>query len=135
MVKRNPHPRRRLHRLPSAVPGPARPARRTESAAVVGILDGVTDPDRPWFARIHPAVLYTVGRLAIFGVLVAIFALLNFRHWALVILPLVLSVPISAIALRRLRHSWASRVDSSLTRRRSDKAHLRAQLRGDISPE
>lgn len=85
--------------------------------------------------RVHPALLYTGGRLGIFLLIGAVLYLLGFRSWFLLLVALVVSIPVSAFALRRQRAAWAARVEHAVGDRRSRRRRLRAQLRGDIPPD
>ena len=76
---------------------------------------------------IHPAVAYTVGRLLIFIAVAAVLWLLGFRSWALVLVALLVSMPISLVVLRRQRLAFAR----DIARRRQHRRELRAKLRGD----
>jgi C4-dicarboxylate-specific signal transduction histidine kinase len=86
------------------------------------------EPDR---SRLNPAVAYTAGRVALFFVVAALLYLVGFRTFALVLLALVISMPLSYVVLRRQREAFADQVERRVERRRAEKEKLRAALRGD----
>jgi C4-dicarboxylate-specific signal transduction histidine kinase len=86
------------------------------------------DPARP---RLSPAVTYTAGRVALFFAVAAELYLVGFRTFALVLLALVISMPLSYVVLRRQREAFAEQVERRVERRRAEKEKLRAALRGD----
>jgi hypothetical protein len=85
----------------------------------------------PARGRISPAVTYTAGRLALFLVVAALLYAIGFRTFALVLLALVISMPLSYLVLRRQREAFAAQVAQRVEHRRAEKEKLRADLRGD----
>jgi hypothetical protein len=86
------------------------------------------DPARP---RLSPAVTYTAGRVALFVAVAAALYAVGFRTFALVLLALVISMPLSYVVLRRQREAFGEQVARRVERRRAEKEKLRAALRGD----
>jgi C4-dicarboxylate-specific signal transduction histidine kinase len=76
-------------------------------------------------------VTYTAGRVALFFAVAAVLYLVGFRTFALVLLALVISMPLSYVVLRRQREAFAEQVERRVERRRAEKEKLRAALRGD----
>lgn len=81
--------------------------------------------------RAGPGVAYSVGRVLVFLAVAGVLALLGFRSWALVLVALVVSMPLSYVILRRPRRAFAE----ALQRRSRERRELRAKLQGDIPPE
>lgn len=81
--------------------------------------------------RLAPAlVLYTLGRLAVFVVLVALLWLVGLTGFLGLLLGLALSVPVSYLLLRPLRERVAEAVAARSVARRTSKADLRERLAG-----
>ena len=78
-----------------------------------------------------PAVLYTLGRFACFAIVAVVLYAVGLRSWALVIVSLLASAPISYVLLKSVRNKWSVQIDQRLERRRVEKDKLRATLRGD----
>lgn len=74
---------------------------------------------------------YTVARLGLFVVVAGVFYLLGLRRFALVIVALVITLPLSYVLLRRQREALSGQIESRVQRR----VQLRAQLRGDDDPQ
>jgi len=79
---------------------------------------------------IHPGLVYTAARL---GLLLAVGLagyLIGFRSWALLIVSLLVSLPLSYGLLRGPREAFAARLVERSRRRQA----LRARLGGDDRP-
>lgn len=85
-------------------------------------------------ARLHPGVVYTLGRLAVFAGSVGVLALLGFRSWALLLGAAVLYAVGSIVLLRRQREAFARALAERAAERRAEKEKLRTLLRGDDEP-
>jgi hypothetical protein len=81
----------------------------------------------------NPVVAYTLGRIGVFAAVAGVLYLIGFRNYALVLLALLISMPLSYLVLRRQRTAFADSVSERLERRRAEKESLRAELRGDAS--
>ena len=75
--------------------------------------------------------LFTAGRLGLFLLCAAALYALGFRRIFLFAGALLLSVPLSFVLLKPIRLRWSAEIESSLERRRAEKAKLRSALRGD----
>lgn len=73
------------------------------------------------------AALYTLGRFAVFAVLLALLWVVGLRSFPLIIFALALSMPAAYFLLAPLREQLAER----LLRRREYRASVRAELTGD----
>ncbi len=78
--------------------------------------------------KIHPALTYTAGRTALMAAVAAALFAVGFRSWALVLLAIVISMPLSWFVLRRQREQLAERVAAHQQRRQQERAALRAVL-------
>jgi hypothetical protein len=81
--------------------------------------------------RLHPGFLYTVARFMVFGACVIVLFVVGFRSWLLVLGSLLLSAPVSFFLLRKQREAFAQRVEGRASKRKVEKAKLRAALAGD----
>jgi Protein of unknown function (DUF4229) len=82
--------------------------------------------------RLAPALaLYTLGRLGIFVVLVALMWLVGLQGFLGLALGLALSVPVSYLLLRPLRERTTEALAARSVSRRTTKADLRERLAGD----
>jgi hypothetical protein len=86
---------------------------------------------QPGRGGLPPGVVYTAGRFVLFLLVAAALYLVGFRTFALVLLALVISMPLSYVVLRRQREAFAEQVARRVERRRAEKEKLRAALRGD----
>ncbi|HEV7754273.1 MAG TPA: DUF4229 domain-containing protein [Mycobacteriales bacterium] len=86
------------------------------------------DPARP---RLNPALTYSAGRVALFLAVAALLYLVGFRTFALLLLALAISMPLSYVLLRRQREAFGEQVARRVEHRRVEKEKLRAALRGD----
>jgi hypothetical protein len=77
--------------------------------------------------RIPPLLTYTVARLGLMVAVGVLCYLLGFREWALLLLTVLVSLPLSYLLLRRQREALSASMDGRLAARR----RLRAELRGD----
>jgi membrane protein implicated in regulation of membrane protease activity len=81
--------------------------------------------------RLAPAlVLYTLGRLAVFVVLVGLLWLVGLSGFLGLLLGLALSVPVSYLLLRPLRERVAEALAARSVARRTAKTDLRERLAG-----
>lgn len=81
--------------------------------------------------RLAPALaLYTLGRLAVFVVLVALLWLVGLQGFLGLALGLAMSVPVSYLLLRPLRDRVTEAVAARSVARRASKADLRERLAG-----
>jgi hypothetical protein len=81
--------------------------------------------------RLAPALaLYTLGRLGIFVVLVALLWVAGLTGFLGLVLGLALSVPVSYLLLRPLRERATEAMAARSVARRTAKADLRARLAG-----
>ncbi len=80
--------------------------------------------------KVSPVVTYSTGRVLVFLVVTGLLALLGFRSWALVLIALPLSMPLSYVVLRRPRRAFAEH----LRRRSQERGELRSKLEGDVPP-
>jgi len=78
--------------------------------------------------KIHPALTYTAGRTALMAAVAAALFAVGFRSWALVLLAIVISMPLSWFVLRRQREQLAERAAVHQQRRQQERAALRAVL-------
>jgi hypothetical protein len=106
---------------------PAQPAGATPAAPTGG-------PASP--PRLAPALaLYTLGRLGIFLVLVALLWLVGLSGFLGLLLGLALSVPVSYLLLRPLRERVAEALAARSVARRPAKEDLRARLAGSAADD
>ncbi len=84
--------------------------------------------------RLHPGLVYTAARFAVFLGCAAVLYGIGFRRWFLVLGALLISAPLSYFLLRRPREAFARRVAARAAERRAERAHLRTALRGDDAP-
>ena len=77
------------------------------------------------------AAVYTAARFLIFLVLAGLGWLAGLRGFLLVFVALLVSVPLSYYFLARQREAFAADVERRVTDRRTRRADLRSQLRGD----
>jgi hypothetical protein len=99
----------------------------------------LSEPEAPTarggiLGRIHPAVLYSGGRVLVFAVLLGVLYLIGFRSWFLILGALLLSAPLSYFLLARQRNAFSERVEGRIGRRKDEKARLRAALAGEDDP-
>lgn len=79
--------------------------------------------------------VYTLGRVLVFAVLAGLGWLVGLRGFLLVVVALLLSIPLSWYFLARQRDAMAADVERRVTERRTRRADLRSQLRGDDDPQ
>lgn len=75
--------------------------------------------------------MYATARLAIFAVLIGLLYLAGLRSFPLVFVALVVSLPVSLVALRRQRATFTDEVERRVGESKDRRARLRAALRGD----
>ena len=84
----------------------------------------------------NPAIKYTLARLGLFVVALAVLLPIPVMD---VLLKLMIAVLVSAVAswflLRRMRDQVADRIEESMGRRRDEKEKLRAALAGEDKAE
>jgi predicted permease len=88
---------------------------------------GTPQRDTAGSSRLPPLLTYTALRVVLMIVVGAFCYLVGLRSWALVVIALLASLPMSYLLLRRQREALSASVDARLAVRRE----LRAQLRGD----
>lgn len=76
-------------------------------------------------------VLYTLARSGLLAVIALLLVLAGVPAVVALLLALVVSLPLSAIVLPRLRARVNAGVAETIQRRRAERDRLRAQLRGD----
>ena len=81
----------------------------------------------PW------AVMYTVGRLAIFALLTVLLWMVGLDFWSGLLFGLLLSMPVSYFALRFARERLNEALAARSVARRTAKEDLRARLSGPAS--
>lgn len=74
---------------------------------------------------------YTVARLGLFVVVAGLLYLFGLRRFALVVVALLITLPLSYVALRRQRAALSGQIQRRVQRR----TQLRSQLRGDDDPD
>jgi len=79
-------------------------------------------------------VVYTLGRLAVFLVVAGLLHLIGFRSFALVLIALLVSMPLSFVLLRGPRTAMAQSVQARARRRRAERERLEAALRREEDP-
>lgn len=80
---------------------------------------------------IKPLVVYTLSRAAIFAVLLAILWALNIGSFPGILFALLLSMPVSYFLLAGQRDRLTAAIAERVERRSSERADLRAKLRGE----
>lgn len=80
-------------------------------------------------------LIYTAGRLGILAALLVLLWLLGLGGFPLILLALVLSMPVSYLALGRSRVAMGEQIAARVERGRAKRATLRARLRGETPPE
>jgi hypothetical protein len=112
---------------PIPVPPPSAPA----GAIPAGPDGGPASPPRvaPWL------VLYTLGRVAIAVVLVVVLWIAGLGSYAGLLFGVLLSMPVSYLALRPVRDRLTEALAARRVARRSAKEDLRARLSGDESDD
>lgn len=75
----------------------------------------------------RPFVVYSLARVGVFLAVAAVLYPLGFRSWALTLVALLLSMPLSYVLLRRQRLAFAASV--------ADRLERRAELRRRMSTE
>jgi len=83
---------------------------------------------------LHPAVVYTLGRLVVFAGCAALLYLVGFRSWALVLVALLVSAVVSFFLLRGPRAAFAGWLTERAAARRQEQERLRELLRGRDEP-
>lgn len=68
-----------------------------------------------------PILAYTLARVGLFALILALFYLVQMRGWLLLLVAIIVSALISYIALPRLRTSAAGQVERIATRSQRDK--------------
>ena len=94
----------------------------------VGWIFVDTQPTGATFAR--DVVLYTVARLVLVAVPTLLLVLAGVPLLVAALLALVLALPLSLLLLRSLRARVAAGIQAVSDRRRTERTHLRNQLRG-----
>lgn len=83
----------------------------------------------------RPFLVYTAGRIAIFVVLVGLLWFVGLTGVLLYLAALVLSVPVSFLALARQRAALARHLERRMAERRSSRERFRSRLRGEDGHE
>jgi Protein of unknown function (DUF4229) len=78
-----------------------------------------------------PAVKYTLGRIGVFVVILALLYPVPMNILLKLILAIFLSAAVSYFVLARWRDELTARMEGSLRRRRAEKDRLRAALAGE----
>jgi hypothetical protein len=106
------------HTTPGDAPSPATSSAATPSTAT---------PPRiaPWLA------LYTLGRLGIAVVLIALIWLVGLQGFPALLFGLLLSMPVAYVLLRPVRDRLTDALAARSVARQTAKADLRARLAGD----
>ncbi len=84
--------------------------------------------------KFSPFWAYTLGRLGVFFAVGAVLWLFGFRSWALVFVALLLSLPVSLVALRKQRGAFAHDLAQRAQRDRR-RREVREQSRDDEPTE
>jgi hypothetical protein len=79
-----------------------------------------------------PFVVYTAGRLLVFTAVGAVLYVIGFRSWILAFAALLLSMPVSYVALRRQRLAFARAIEQRVQRRREERAQLDNELDNEL---
>ena len=82
-----------------------------------------------------PAVKYTLGRLGLFAVVVAVLWPVPLDMFLKLAAALLVSAVLSWFLLRRWRDEMAVSLADAVERRRAERAKLRAALAGDDEPD
>lgn len=78
-----------------------------------------------------PILVYTAGRLVVFGVLVLLLWSLGLGGFVLLLVALGLSLPLSYLFLSRQRAALSDEIERRLAERRARRESFRARLRGE----
>jgi hypothetical protein len=108
---------------------PGIPSPEPAGTAPAGPEGGPASPPRvaPWL------VLYTLGRIAIAVVLVVVLWIAGLGSYAGLLFGVLLSMPVSYLALRPVRDRLTEALAARSVARRAAKEDLRARLSGDES--
>lgn len=79
---------------------------------------------------LKPLVLYTLGRLAAFGLPLLILWAVGVDGFLAVVIALLVSVPLSYFGLRRQRDDVTAALHQRVQRKTADRERLRSRLRG-----
>jgi hypothetical protein len=79
---------------------------------------------------IKPFAIYTIGRLAAFAVPLFILWALGLDGLVAVMIALLVSVPLSFLALRRQRDELTAALHQRMQRKAAEREQLRSRLRG-----
>jgi hypothetical protein len=84
---------------------------------------------------VRDLALYTLARLALIGLLTALLVLAGVPLLVALLLSLVVALPLSLVLLARLRTRVNAGLRAAGGRRRAERDRLRAELRGERTPE
>lgn len=90
-------------------------------------------PTGPSLAR--DVALYTLARLALVALLTSLLVLAGVPLLVALLLSLVVALPLSLVVLSGLRTRMNAGLRAAGARRRAERDRLRAQLRGEQTPE
>jgi hypothetical protein len=84
--------------------------------------------------KLDPVVKYTLGRIGLFVVVALLLLPFPVDLLLKLMLALITAFGLQFVVLRKWRAEMIGRVDDTMTRRRADKAKLRAALAGEDPP-
>lgn len=79
----------------------------------------------------HPAVVYTLGRLILFAAVAIVLWLLGLDPFIVVFGALLISMPLSWFVLRGPRDEWSRRISGGVDRRKQRRADMDRELDED----
>jgi hypothetical protein len=82
-----------------------------------------------------PILVYTAGRVVVFGVLVLLLWSVGLGGFVLLLVALGLSMPLSYLFLYKQRAAMAEELERRMAGRRARREAFRARLRGDDGTE
>jgi ABC-type bacteriocin/lantibiotic exporter with double-glycine peptidase domain len=84
---------------------------------------------------VSPAIKYTLARVGLFVVIVAVLYPLGLDLFLTMMIALLISLPLSYFLLRRWRDQMAQRLETTVEQHRAQKEKLRAALSGEDSDD
>lgn len=76
----------------------------------------------------HPAVVYTLGRLILFAAVAVVLWLVGLDLFFVLFGALLISMPLSWVVLRGPREEWSRRIAGGVERRKQRQAEIDSQL-------
>lgn len=78
-----------------------------------------------------PAIKYTLARIGLFAIIVAVLYPVGLDLFLTMMIALLVSLPLSYFLLRRWRNQMAERIETTMEQHRAQKEKLRAALSGE----